>query len=85
MDIEIEILEAGLDKYCSLPDGQKFVDAVASVFGKASVVKCENIAASMNDRMVIKATILTGALALLAGEKAERRRRGGSISAIGGA
>ncbi|MEE9983274.1 hypothetical protein [Agrobacterium pusense] len=56
LDVEIEILEMGIDKQCSKPEGAKLVEAVSSVFEKAALVGCENISGSMNDRMVIKAT-----------------------------
>lgn len=63
IDVEIEILEMGIDKQCSKPEGSKLVGAVGSVFEKASLVGCEKISGSMNDRMVIKATtVLTAAL-----------------------
>lgn len=62
IDVEIEILEMGIDKQCSKPEGMKLVEAVGSVFEKASLVGCEKISGSMNDRMVIKATtVLTAA------------------------
>lgn len=56
LDVEIEILEMGIDKQCSKPEGAKLVEAVASVFAKATLVGCENVSGSMNDRMIIKAT-----------------------------
>lgn len=56
LDVEIEILEMGIDKQCSKPEGAKLVEAVSSVFAKATLVGCENVSGSMNDRMVIKAT-----------------------------
>ncbi|KQW43160.1 hypothetical protein ASD02_35355 [Ensifer sp. Root1252] len=56
IDIEIEILEMGITKQCSKPEGMKLVEAVASVFEKAALVGCEKVSGSMNDKMVIKAT-----------------------------
>lgn len=56
LDVEIEILELGIEKKCSTPEGAQLVEAVAAVFEKASLVGCEKISGSMNDRMVIKAT-----------------------------
>lgn len=58
IDVEIEILEMGIEKQCSKPEGMKLVEAVASVFEKASLVGCEKISGSMNDRMIIKATTI---------------------------
>jgi hypothetical protein len=56
LDVEIEVLETGIDKQCSKPEGAEIVKAVASVFAKAVLVGCEDIPGSMNDRMIIKAT-----------------------------
>jgi hypothetical protein len=56
VDVNIEILEMGIEKKCSGPEGAKLVEAIASVFEKASLVGCEKISGSMKDRMVIKAT-----------------------------
>lgn len=58
IDVSIEVLETGIAKQCSKPEGQRFVEAVASVFQKAALVGCEKISGSMNDRMVIKATTM---------------------------
>lgn len=56
LDVEIEILELGIEKKCSTPEGAQLVEAVAALFQKASLIGCEKISGSMNDRMVIKAT-----------------------------
>lgn len=58
VDISIEVLESGLAQRCSKPEGQELVEAVASVFEKASLVACEKVSGSLNDRMMIKATTL---------------------------
>ncbi|WP_445433015.1 DUF7424 family protein [Brucella grignonensis] len=58
VDISIEVLESGLAQRCSKPEGQELVEAVASVFEKASLVACEKVSGSLNDRMTIKATTL---------------------------
>ncbi|WP_125270141.1 hypothetical protein [Agrobacterium sp. FDAARGOS_525] len=55
VDITIEVLESGIDKQCAKPEGKMIVDAVASVFESASLIGCEDISGSINDRMLIKA------------------------------
>lgn len=56
VDITIEILESGLVQKCEKPEGQELVEAVAAVFEKASLLGCERVSGSLNDRMTIKAT-----------------------------
>lgn len=56
IDVKIEILGTGIAGQCSRSEGVEVVEAVASVFEKASLIGCEKISGSMNDRMVISAT-----------------------------
>ncbi len=58
VEVSIEILESGIAQKCARPEGQELVEAVASVFQKASLVGCEKVSGSLNDRMIIKATTL---------------------------
>jgi len=55
-DVTIEVRETGLAKQCEKPEGSQMVEAVASVFEKASLISCESVSGSMNDRMIIKAS-----------------------------
>lgn len=58
VDITIEVLESGLAQKCNRPEGKELVETVATVFEKASLVSCEKVSGSLNDRMTIKATTL---------------------------
>lgn len=58
IDITIEVLESGLARKCAQSEGKELVEAVATVFAKASLVGCEKVSGSLNDRMLIRATTL---------------------------
>lgn len=58
VEITIEVLESGLAQKCNRPEGKELVEAVGTVFEKASLVSCEKVSGSLNDRMTIKATTL---------------------------
>lgn len=56
VDLSIEIFESGLVKKCESSEGNDIVNAIASVFEKATLVACEKMSGSFNDRMIIKAS-----------------------------
>lgn len=61
IDVEIEIWEMGIENQCSKPEGAKVIEAIGSVFEKATLVGCEKVSGSMKDKMVIKATTMVAA------------------------